>query len=162
MATTAFTGHSLPPISDTRTDLVRPHRTADRRSTHRAGSGNLARVAAQWTTLVIDAQVPESLASFWAAALRWDRHPTDPTDGSVVVADPDRRLPILLFLPTQETKARKNRVHLDVNPMGCDQQEELERLVGLGAREVDIGQRNTAWVVLADPEGNEFCLLQRR
>jgi len=80
----------------------------------------------------------------------------------VVVADPDRQLPILLFLPTQETKARKNQLHLDVNPIGCDQQQELKRLIGLGAREVDIGQRDTTWVVLADPEGNEFCLLQRR
>jgi hypothetical protein len=119
-------------------------------------------VTAQWTTLVIDAHDPESLASFWAAVLRWDQHPTDPTDGSVIVADPAHRLPILIFLPTQETKSQKNRVHLDVNPIGCEHQEELERLVALGAREVDIGQRNTAWVVLADPEENEFCLLQRR
>jgi hypothetical protein len=119
-------------------------------------------MTARWTTLVIDAHDPESLASFWAAVLSWDQHQTDPTDGSVVVADPDRQLPILLFLPTQEAKSRKNRVHLDVNPVGCDQQQELARLVGLGAREVDIGQRNVAWVVLADPEGNEFCLLHRR
>ena len=119
-------------------------------------------MTARWTTLVIDAHDPESLASFWAAALHWDRHDRDPTDGSVVVGDPDRRLPILLFLPAQEAKSGKNRVHVDVNPVGCDQQEELARLVGLGAREVDIGQRNTAWIVLADPEGNEFCLLRRR
>ena len=119
-------------------------------------------MTAQWTTLVFDAHDPESLAAFWAAVLRWDREAPDPTDGSVVVADPDRRLPILLFLATQETKSRKNRVHLDVNPIGCDQHEELTRLVGLGAHEVDIGQEDTAWVVLSDPEGNEFCLLQRR
>jgi hypothetical protein len=118
-------------------------------------------MAARWTTLVIDAQDHESLASFWASVLRWDQHATDPSDGSVVVADPDRRLPILLFLPTPEAKSQKNRVHLDVNPIGCDQQRELERLIGLGAREVDIGQQATAWVVLADPEGNEFCLLQK-
>ena len=119
-------------------------------------------MTAQWTTLVVDANDPESLASFWANALRWDQHATDPTDGSVVVGDPERRLPILLFLSTRETKSLKNRLHLDVNPIGCNQQEELDRLVRLGAREVDIGQRDAAWVVLADPEGNEFFLLHKR
>jgi hypothetical protein len=90
-------------------------------------SDHHAPVAAQWTTLVVDALDPESLARFWANALRWDQHATDPTDGSVVVADPDHRHPILLFLPTQETKSQKNRVHLDLNPIGCDQDEERER-----------------------------------
>jgi len=55
-----------------------------------------------------------------------------------------------------------NRVHIDVNPHGCDQAEELERLLSIGAVRVDIGQGETPWVVLADPEGNEFCLLGRR
>jgi hypothetical protein len=53
----------------------------------------------------------------------------------------------------------KNRIHLDVTPAGADQAEELERLLALGARRVDIGQGETPWVILADPEGNEFCLL---
>jgi hypothetical protein len=61
-----------------------------------------------------------------------------------------------------EAKTVKNRVHIDVNPSGCDQAEELERLLGLGARPVDVGQGDVPWVVLADPEDNEFCLLGRR
>jgi hypothetical protein len=49
-----------------------------------------------------------------------------------------------------------------VNPRGCDQDEEVERILALGARRVDIGQGEVPWVVLADPEGNEFCVLRRR
>ena len=56
----------------------------------------------------------------------------------------------------------KNRVHIDVNPTGCDQDEELQRLLELGATRVDVGQGEQSWVVLADPEGNEFCLLASR
>jgi hypothetical protein len=70
--------------------------------------------------------------------------------------------PLLVFVPVPEAKTVKNRVHLDVNPSGCDQAEELERLLALGARRVDVGQGDQPWVVLADPEGNEFCLLARR
>ena len=61
-----------------------------------------------------------------------------------------------------EPKTIKNRLHIDVNPAGCDQAEELQRLQALGARQVDVGQRDAPWIVLADPEGNEFCLLRRR
>jgi len=57
----------------------------------------------------------------------------------------------------------KNRVHLDLSPRGADQEEELQRLLGLGARHADIGQEaGLLWHVLADPEGNEFCLLRTR
>ena len=80
----------------------------------------------------------------------------------MVVGDPDRRLPILLFLRVREPKVTKNRVHLDVNPKDCDQEKELSRILALGARQVDIGQGVQTWCVLADPEGNEFCLLRRR
>jgi glyoxalase superfamily protein len=65
-------------------------------------------------------------------------------------------------VPVPEAKTVKNRVHIDVNPTGVDQAEELERLLSLGATRVDIGQGDVPWVVLADPEGNEFCLLARR
>ena len=76
--------------------------------------------------------------------------------------EPTAPAPLLVFLPVPEPKQGKNRLHIDVNPSGCDQDEELERLLALGARRVDIGQRDVPWVVLADPEGNEFCLLHRR
>jgi predicted enzyme related to lactoylglutathione lyase len=69
---------------------------------------------------------------------------------------------VLVFVPVPEAKAVKNRLHIDLNPSGCDQAEELERLLSLGARQVDVGQVDVPWVVLADPEGNEFCLLGRR
>ena len=64
-----------------------------------------------------------------------------------------------MFIKVPERKTVKNRVHLDVNAVGVDQSTELERLLALGARRVDIGQGEQPWIVLADPEGNEFCLL---
>ncbi len=66
----------------------------------------------------------------------------------------------MTFVPVPGTKAIKNRLHIDVNPVGCDQAQEVARLIGLGARRVDVGQGEQSWVVLADPEGNEFCVLR--
>jgi hypothetical protein len=117
-------------------------------------------MSARWTTLVIDADEPGVLARFWAQVLDWQIHPADPDDGSIVVAHPESTAPMLLFLPAPEAKKVKNRAHIDVNPRG-DQHAELERLLGIGARTIDIGQGVVPWVVLADPEDNEFCLLQR-
>lgn len=68
----------------------------------------------------------------------------------------------LVFVPVPEPKVVKNRLHIDVSPVGCEQEEELDRLVSLGAVRADVSQGEQPWVVLADPEGNEFCLLQRR
>ena len=70
--------------------------------------------------------------------------------------------PALLFLRVPERKVVKNRLHIDVNPVNCDQQQEVERILALGARHVDVGQGEQTWVVLADPEGNEFCVLRDR
>ena len=71
--------------------------------------------------------------------------------------------PSLTFVPVSDEKRGKNRLHIDVNPTGCSQDEEVDRLIGLGARPVDVGQgEGTSWVVLADPEGNEFCVLRDR
>ncbi len=66
--------------------------------------------------------------------------------------------PDLLFIRVPESKSGKNRLHIDLRP--DDQTVELARLLALGARRVDIGQGEASWVVLADPEGNEFCLLR--
>jgi hypothetical protein len=68
--------------------------------------------------------------------------------------------PGLLFLAVPEAKAGKNRLHLDLRP--DDHDAEVERLLALGARHVNIGQGEQSWVVLADPEGNEFCVLSSR
>jgi Glyoxalase-like domain len=73
------------------------------------------------------------------------------------------RGPGLVFLTVPETKALKNRLHIDLAPASDDDQEaEVRRLESLGARRVDIGQGDVSWVVLADPEGNEFCVLTPR
>ena len=71
--------------------------------------------------------------------------------------------PVLTFGPPVAEKHSKNRVHLDVAPFAeTDHQAEVERLVALGARPVDIGQGDVPWAVMADPEGNEFCVLTPR
>jgi hypothetical protein len=68
--------------------------------------------------------------------------------------------PTLVFALVPESKTVKNRVHIDVSPIDRDRDEEVQRLLGLGARHVDVGQGEQSWVVLADPEGNEFCVLR--
>ena len=70
--------------------------------------------------------------------------------------------PMLTFAHVPEGKTVKNRLHLDLNPTDREQGEEVRRLLGLGARHADVGQGDESWVVLADPEGNEFCVLAGR
>jgi hypothetical protein len=71
--------------------------------------------------------------------------------------------PTIVFVQVPESKTIKNRLHIDVNPTDRDQDEEVARLETLGARRVDVGQgSDVSWVVLADVEGNEFCVLRRR
>lgn len=109
----------------------------------------------------IDANDPSGLASFWEAALGWRR--THETDDEVVLEPPagsvgDGLLPDLLFARVPEHKAGKNRLHLDLRPE--DRDAEVARLLSLGAQPVDVGQGDVSWVVLADPEGNELCVLR--
>jgi hypothetical protein len=112
--------------------------------------------------LCIDATDPASLASFWQAALGWRR--THERPGEVVLEPPagsaeDGVVPDLLFLLVPEGKAGKNRLHLDLRP--ADQAAEVARLEELGARRVQVGQPPDAdWVVMGDPDGNEFCVLR--
>jgi hypothetical protein len=117
-------------------------------------------MASRFTELVVDCMDPWRVAEFWAAALGWQITQSD--EQGVEVAGPPGAAPLLVFVPVPERKTLKNRVHIDVNPVGCDQAEEVERLIGLGARRVDVGQGQQTWVVLADPEGNEFCVLGTR
>jgi hypothetical protein len=70
--------------------------------------------------------------------------------------------PTLTFARVPEEKTVKNRLHLDVNPTDREQTDEVRRLIDLGARPADVGQGDVSWVVLADPEGNEFCVLATR
>jgi hypothetical protein len=111
--------------------------------------------------LCIDSPHPSRAADFWAAALGWRR--TYDTEDQVVLEPPagspeDGISPDLLFLKVPEAKTVKNRLHLDLRP--TDQQAEVARLEALGARRVDVGQSDVSWVVLADPDGNEFDVLK--
>jgi len=116
-------------------------------------------MALEWEQLVVDARDGNALAHWWQEALGWTY---------LVESDPDEfeirpsedRFPGLLFIPVPESKAIKNRLHLDFRP--DDRDAEVERLTGLGATRADVGQGDETWVVLADPEGNEFCVLSSK
>ena len=119
-------------------------------------------MGSRFTELVIDCADPGRVADFWARALDYDVTENG-SEGEVEVVSRDGTRPKLLFVPVPESKTVKNRLHIDVNPVGVDQNTELERLLALGARRVDVGQTpDVSWVVLADPEHNEFCLLSRQ
>ncbi|MEU9075507.1 VOC family protein [Kitasatospora sp. NPDC048538] len=116
--------------------------------------------------LVIDAADPERLAAFWREVLGYVELDRD-DDGSIEIGPPGSvpggPQPTLLFSPSEDPRTGKLRMHIDVNATDRDQDAELERLLALGARPVDIGQTGEeSWHVLADPEGNEFCLLRTR
>jgi hypothetical protein len=117
-------------------------------------------MAARFTELIVDAADPPGLARWWSEVLGW--RVTEEDDEGAEIADPGGALPTIVFVPVAEAKSGKNRLHIDVSPVGCDQDEELQRLLALGASRADVGQSDdVTWVVLADPEGNEFCLLRR-
>ncbi|MFF1292298.1 MULTISPECIES: VOC family protein [unclassified Streptomyces] len=108
-----------------------------------------------WEQVNVDAHDAEALGRWWAEALGWVVV-NDAPDEYEIRPDQDR-LPGLLFSPVPEGKTVKNRLHLDFRP--DDQAAEVARLLALGARHADVGQGEQPWVVLADPEGNEFCVL---
>jgi hypothetical protein len=122
------------------------------------------------TEIVVDCQDPVAQAAFWTAAL--DYHVVRTEQGQVEVAPWEQEpadlaeqvrrapgAPTLVFVAVPEAKTIKNRLHLDLRPIDGSHQAEVERLIGLGARRADVGQGEVPWVVLADPEGNEFCVL---
>ncbi|MFF5987272.1 VOC family protein [Prauserella flavalba] len=110
--------------------------------------------------LAIDAVEPRVVAEFWCAVLGWTVVDTAP-DGITIGPAGGAGLTIDVFA-VPERKSVKNRLHLDLRADGGSTVEELRRLLDLGARRVDVGQGpDVSWVVLADPEGNEFCLLSR-
>src|SRR5688500_9057958 len=95
------------------------------------------RMASRFTELAVDCRDPRRLAEFWCAVLDW--RVVDEEDGLVEIAG-DEPGPTIIFAPVPEPKTVKNRVHIDVNPRDRDQDAELERLLALGARRVDVGQ----------------------
>jgi catechol 2,3-dioxygenase-like lactoylglutathione lyase family enzyme len=110
----------------------------------------------------IDSTSPAETAQFWAEVLGWEIVEDD--DDEIALQPPSGSpeagvVPDILFLRVPEDKAVKNRLHLDLRP--DDQAAEVARLEALGATRVDIGQGgDVTWVVMADPEGNEFCVLR--
>jgi Glyoxalase-like domain len=126
----------------------------------------------RWYTVVVDCHDVKAQSRWWAEVLGWQI--AYEADDEVVVAPPHQldasreipraeRGPGLIFVPVPESKTLKNRLHIDLSPASDDDQEaEVSHLESLGARRVDIGQGEVSWVVLADPEGNEFCVLTPR
>jgi predicted enzyme related to lactoylglutathione lyase len=112
-------------------------------------------------TFVVDAVDAESLAAFWTAATGWQVGKRD--GNNVGLRAPNGRGPWLEFQAGGTPKTEKNRIHLDVAPFSdFAQADEVERVIGAGARKIDIGQGDVPWEVMADPEGNEFCVLTPR
>ena len=117
-------------------------------------------MSSRFATLAIDATDPGRLADFWCAVLGW--RVLEAEDGIVTIGDGTGTAPTIDVIRVPEAKTVKNRLHLDLTADG-DAAEELQRLYDLGARPVDVGQSpQVTWTVLADLEGNEFCLLASR
>jgi Glyoxalase-like domain len=112
--------------------------------------------------VVFDAIEPARVAEFWAAALEWTGHETGTRGEEIIYANEGETQygpPSIVFQPVPEIKGVKNRVHLDL--YGDDQAGEVARLERLGASRVDVGQdEGRTFIVLADVEGNEFCVLR--
>jgi predicted enzyme related to lactoylglutathione lyase len=116
--------------------------------------------------ITIDAHDLKKVATFWAAALDWKITFEDENEISLELLDESPevgRIPDILFIKVPDDKVVKNRLHFDLRPQ--DQATEVSRLESLGAKKIEIGQSDydgTTWVVMADPEGNEFCVLRER
>ena len=129
-------------------------------------------MASRLTEISLDCHDPDVLADFWAAALDWvvlerepglvEIGPARESDQALLDAVRTGPVPPTMFLAAvAEDKVVKNRMHLDLSPVDRSRDEEVERLLALGASHADVGQTGEeTWVVLADPEGNEFCVLR--
>lgn len=126
----------------------------------------------RWYSVVVDCHDVKAQSRWWAGVLGWQI--VYDADDEVIVAPAhlldsardiprEQRGPGLIFVPVPESKALKNRLHIDLAPTADDDRDaEVRRLESIGARRIDIGQGDVTWVVLADPEGNEFCVLSPR
>jgi catechol 2,3-dioxygenase-like lactoylglutathione lyase family enzyme len=112
-------------------------------------------VSLGWFSTVVDCRDPEALAAFWCQVLGY--RVVHRNERLVDIAPDTGSFPGLEFKRVSGSKEVKNRLHIDLNP--SDQATEVRRLLALGATRVDIGQGDVEWVVMADPEGNEFCVL---
>lgn len=124
-------------------------------------------MTSRFSELVIDCHDTRRVAEFWCEVLGYRIVDQDgdvieigaaPWSTEGLRAGP--MAPTIVFVTVPESKTVKNRVHIDVSPIDGTLEEEAERIEALGARRVDIGQGDVHWVVMADPEGNEFCVLR--
>ena len=121
-------------------------------------------MACRFTELVLDCHDHDRMGRFWAEVLGYEvsERSDGPEHFYVELTGPAGSGPSLLLLRTPGDKIVKNRLHIDVNATDREQEAEVERILALGATRADIGQGEQSWVVLADPEGNEFCVLRSR
>src|SRR4029453_4651661 len=126
-------------------------------------------MTSKFTELAIAWSDPNGLPRFWCSGLDYEVQDEDDgivTIGSPLVPEGKNHLgpvpPTLTFAHVPEATTAKNRLHLALNPTDREQDKEVRRLLDLGARHADVGQGDQSWVVLADPEGNEFCVLAAR
>ncbi|MGC5531364.1 VOC family protein [Streptomyces sp. SR-10] len=128
-------------------------------------------MASKFTELAIDCADPAGLARFWCSVLDYEVRDEDAEEGVVTIGPraaaeaegrPGPVPPVLTFARVPEGKSVKNRLHIDVSPSDREQGDEVRRLIGLGACRADVGQGDASWIVLTDPEGNEFCVLGGR
>ena len=124
------------------------------------------------TEISLDCHDPDLLATFWTNVLDWvvlhreaglvEIGPAGRDDAELLEAVRTGPVAPTIFLAqVPEEKVAKNRIHFDVSPVDCSQDDEVERILALGATHADVGQTGEeSWVVMADPEGNEFCVLR--
>jgi hypothetical protein len=129
------------------------------------GLRTLAFMVSRISELVLNCSDPELLSGFWSEVLGYVELGRE--DGAIEIGPPDAGFgglqPTIILSPSSNPHTGRLPLHIDVNPVDRDQDAELERLLALGARPADVGQtRSEQWHVLADPEGNEFCLLRKR
>jgi hypothetical protein len=120
----------------------------------------MAGMTSRIAVIAIDAVDPRLVAEFWTGALGWRIVEED--DGVLSLGPADSSWPTIDVVQVPERKGVKNRLHFDLRADGSTADEEVTRLLALGARPADVGQpADVSWTVLADPEGNEFCVLSR-
>jgi predicted enzyme related to lactoylglutathione lyase len=153
-------------LADWRHRHVQPGRSNARSRQKRAGLRDAVRAPAHTDTMpvrlhhiVIDAHDLPGLARFWTQALGWQVLSERKNE---IVIGAEENAPVgICFMSATDPKTVKNRVHVDLTSSATDRDQEIDRLLALGARRVDIGQTGAeSWTVLADPEGNEFCVVR--
>ena len=115
-------------------------------------------MTAVFSEVAVDAHDIEAQARFWCDVLGYEILSREGSE--YIEIGIEGKVPTIGFIVVPEPKTVKNRVHIDVRPSDSDQDAEVERILALGATRADIGQGEVSWVVMRDPEGNEFCILR--